>query len=220
MLVSAIMPTANRRKLVPLALKSFLAQHWPHKELIVIDDGADRVADLCEGLPGVHYVHTEQPPQKIGTKLNHACEIAGGDVILRFDDDDWSAPERIAEQVNRLTQTRMDVCGYNCMLFWNQIQKEASKYTNKFPFYALGTSLCFTRDYWRRNPFPAASYCEDNEFIQAASKMHRMTSVDAGQLMVARIHGSNTTGKLGPLQWPVVDTSEIPQTFFNDLGAV
>ena len=32
MLVSAIMPTMNRRHLVPLALKSFLSQDWPEKE--------------------------------------------------------------------------------------------------------------------------------------------------------------------------------------------
>lgn len=56
MLISAIMPTYNRRHLVPLALHCFLAQDWPEKELLVVDDGPDVLQDLFAGIPGVRYV--------------------------------------------------------------------------------------------------------------------------------------------------------------------
>jgi hypothetical protein len=44
--ISCLMPTADRRAFVPLAIRYFLAQDYPEKELIIVDDGADSVADL------------------------------------------------------------------------------------------------------------------------------------------------------------------------------
>ena len=37
-LVSCIMPTADRRRFVPRAVHQFLAQDYPNKELVILDD--------------------------------------------------------------------------------------------------------------------------------------------------------------------------------------
>jgi len=50
-LVSCIMPTADRRVFVPQAIRYFLRQHYPNRELIIIDDGVDPVADLIPAMP-------------------------------------------------------------------------------------------------------------------------------------------------------------------------
>ena len=42
-LVSCLMPTADRRRYVPGAIASFLAQDYEPRELIVLDDGQDSV---------------------------------------------------------------------------------------------------------------------------------------------------------------------------------
>src|SRR5262249_46735518 len=55
-LISCIMPTRDRRRFVPLTLGCFQSQDWPHRELVVVDDGSDPVGDLCEGVPGVRYI--------------------------------------------------------------------------------------------------------------------------------------------------------------------
>jgi glycosyltransferase involved in cell wall biosynthesis len=52
-LVSCIMPTFNRRPFVPQAIRYFLAQDYPEKEFIIVDDGADSVADLVPDDPRV-----------------------------------------------------------------------------------------------------------------------------------------------------------------------
>jgi len=44
--VSCIMPTYNRRKFVPQAIRYFLRQSYEPKELLIIDDGSDPVNDL------------------------------------------------------------------------------------------------------------------------------------------------------------------------------
>ncbi|HTC78136.1 MAG TPA: glycosyltransferase, partial [Terriglobales bacterium] len=45
-LVSCIMPTYNRRAYLPQALQSFRQQDYPNRELIVVDDGTEPIADL------------------------------------------------------------------------------------------------------------------------------------------------------------------------------
>ena len=52
-LVSCIMPTYNRRPFVPKAIEYFLRQDYPNRELIILDDGDDRVADLVPDLPSL-----------------------------------------------------------------------------------------------------------------------------------------------------------------------
>ena len=54
-LVSCIMPTCNRRRFVPRAIDYFLRQDYPNKELVIIGDGTDRVADLILADPRIRY---------------------------------------------------------------------------------------------------------------------------------------------------------------------
>jgi hypothetical protein len=44
--VSCVMPTADRRRWVSSAIDYFLAQDYPNRELVILDDGEDRVSDL------------------------------------------------------------------------------------------------------------------------------------------------------------------------------
>jgi glycosyltransferase involved in cell wall biosynthesis len=45
-LATCIVPTADRRSLVPEAVRCFLLQDWPDKELVVVDDGADAIGGV------------------------------------------------------------------------------------------------------------------------------------------------------------------------------
>jgi glycosyltransferase involved in cell wall biosynthesis len=49
------MPTANRRRFVPEAIRLFLAQDYEEKELVVLDDGEDAIADLIPDDPRIRY---------------------------------------------------------------------------------------------------------------------------------------------------------------------
>ena len=109
-LVSCIMPTRNRRAFVPLALHNFLAQDYPNKELVVIDDGTDPVADLVAGAPGVRYFRLPGAVT-IGEKRDLACELARGALIAQWDDDDWFAADRLSYQTEPLRAGRADVTG-------------------------------------------------------------------------------------------------------------
>jgi glycosyltransferase involved in cell wall biosynthesis len=92
--VTCIMPTADRRRFVPAAIRLFLEQDCEDKELVIVDDGSDRVGDIIPQHPQIRYIAL---PRRIrlGAKRNLACEAARGDVIVHRDDDDWHAPWRL-----------------------------------------------------------------------------------------------------------------------------
>jgi glycosyltransferase involved in cell wall biosynthesis len=218
MLVSAIMPTAGRRHLIPVALASFAAQDWPEKELIVVDDGEIPVSDLICDVADVYYVRLVGK-QTIGAKRNTACEYARGEVIVHFDDDDWSAPGRIRDQVERLQQTEKALTGYNHLLFWDGAR--AYRYTNDDPTYTTGTSMCYRKDLWKKHAFQNISRAEDNRFWELAKNAGKSVAVDAKQLMVARIHDANTFNyrSLNGETFPQVQVTEIPPSFLNAIAS-
>ena len=50
-MVTCILPTYNRRHYVSKAIEYFLRQDYPNKQLIIIDDGSDKVGDLVPDQP-------------------------------------------------------------------------------------------------------------------------------------------------------------------------
>jgi O-antigen biosynthesis protein len=126
-LVSCIMPTANRRAFVAQALRTFAAQDYPQRELIVVDDGRDAVADLMPPDERIRYLRL--PARRtVGAKRNLACEAARGEIVVHWDDDDWSAPRRLAYQVDGLTRQAADICGLSKVYYYDPWQRQAWQY--------------------------------------------------------------------------------------------
>ncbi len=109
-LISCIMPTKNRRAFVARSLRSFAEQDYPHKELIVVDDGDDLVVDLASRYAHVRYL-APQYAHTVGAKRNIACEAARGEIICHWDDDDWYSPSRLSYQVKPMLAGKADITG-------------------------------------------------------------------------------------------------------------
>jgi hypothetical protein len=154
----------------------------------------------------------------IGEMRNRANELAAGtDIICHFDDDDWSHPNRIAEQVALLQATGADCVGYNEMLFWDQrpgqrdgmdALNEAWLYSNPNPRYALGTSLCYWRKAWEARPFQDINHGEDTEWIRGLN-CYAMSGVQGPETygkdftpprLIARIHAGNSSSAYDPIE--------------------
>ncbi len=108
--VSCIMPTYNRRALLPLALELFRRQDYPARELIVVDDGEDPVEDLATNVEGVRYFRMPRR-MTIGAKRNFACEQAARRHIAHWDDDDWYSPDRLRYQIGPIVSDQADITG-------------------------------------------------------------------------------------------------------------
>ena len=218
MLVSCIMPTYNRQNFIPVAIKCYLSQDWPDKQLVVIDDGSDTVGKLVKQLvPDAVYIYLPQK-QTIGTKRNLACEAAGGEVICHFDDDDWSAAGRVSDQVMRLVKSGRQMTGYHSITYWNGTT--AYRYVSPVPQYALGTTMCYQKSFWHKHGFPAKNYAEDNTLVYKASDERQLIAVDARQMMIVRSHAFCTSSpeRLRQNTWPEVPRESLPREFFEAIA--
>lgn len=186
-LVSAIMPTRARPQFAREAVDYFLAQTWPNKELVIIDD---QDAPSCQyGAPSadlsIRY-KSLRVKQSVGAKRNIACSRARGEIIVHWDDDDFSAPGRMADQVERLLSSGLDLTGYSEMLFTDGAKWRLYSGSKD---YILGTSMCYRKSLWARRPFSEAQIGEDLSFQRGVPH----TAVPAGEMMWARTHSGNTS---------------------------
>jgi glycosyltransferase involved in cell wall biosynthesis len=165
--VSCIMPTADRRRFVPEAIHLFLAQDYPEKELIIIDDGTDAVSDLVPADPRIRHILVT-PRAPVGAKRNAACAAARGEVIIHWDDDDWYAPWRLRYQVAALQEGSADICGLDRVLYRNEVDGTAWEYVwpRAGGTWLHGATLCYRRTLWQRHSFPAISIGEDTQFLR------------------------------------------------------
>ncbi len=153
----------------------------------------------------------------------------GPDILIHWDSDDHSHPSRISEQVALLQSSGADCVGFSDLLFWREIPLppipglpilpepmqsnfereryridgspgEAWLYTSPGPKPSPpGTTLCYTREFWIRNPFPATSQGEELRFLSQA-KCVSVSSIgaDSTPRMIARIHPGNTSTAYDP----------------------
>src|ERR1039457_1669638 len=102
-LVSIVIPAYNAERTVAEAIQSAIAQTWPRKEIIVVDDGStDRTAEVARRFAskGITIVSTENRGLSAG--LNRAYEHSQGDYIQYLDADDLLAPDKIERQLAEL----------------------------------------------------------------------------------------------------------------------
>lgn len=190
------MPTANRRRFVPRAIGCFLRQDYPNKELVILDDGADSVADLIPDDPQIRYLRLTGK-RTLGKKRNECVEASRGDLIMHWDDDDWHAPRRIRSQVEALLKADAEICSVTQMLYYEMATGAVWLYhypTGKTPKWVAGNAMLYTRAFWKRSPFPDIQVASDTRFI-FNHKLDRAVVLDDLGLYVAMIHASNVSPK-------------------------
>ena len=194
-LVSCIMPTRDRRELVPQAIRQFLRQDWPNAELIVVDDGTDKVADLIPGDPRIRYIAVDGR-RTIGAKRNLACEAARGEIILHWDDDDWMADWRIRYQAEQLLAAKADLCGLPRIYFHEPASGKTWEFTSpvRDRKWVAGATFCYRKDLWRAGPFEDVDIGEDMRFLWSGRRK-KVAQLGDPSFYVARLHAGNTSSK-------------------------
>ena len=181
---------------VPQAVRYFLRQDYPAKELIIVDDGPEPVSDLLPPIPASSTTgsHTRTV---LGAKRNLACDLARGPIIVHWDDDDWASPDRVERAGRRPDRGRdADICGVASLLYYDPASSSAWRYSwpdGRRPW-AAGPSLCFSKELWTRSPFPEVAVGEDTRFVFSPA-VRSITDVSGASCIVGIIHGRNTAPK-------------------------
>jgi glycosyltransferase involved in cell wall biosynthesis len=208
------MPTWNRRRFVPLAIRCFLEQDYPDKELIIVADG-EPIDDLIPpGAPNIRLLNLSGYRRStIGSKFNLGIEEVHGDLLALWADDDWHAPQRLTVQADALLASDARMCGSDQVNFGYLENGEVWRYEyipgRRTNFYLVGGTFFFRREFWQERPFEDSSFAEDNAFIHQRGEA--LCNVGNDWWYVAMVHGQNTCPKplaarLGSDQWQLLDT--------------
>ncbi len=215
-LVSCIMPTHNRRDFIAQALAYFARQDYPNRELIILDDGNDRVEDLIPPDPRIRYLALSKQ-LSIGAKRNMACEMAHGAIIAHWDDDDWYASHRLNYQIIPLISDQADITGLETSCFfdlnnWQAWTCSPMLHRRLFVGDVHGSTLVYWRRVWEKQAhYPAISLAEDARFLQQANRTGaRLLKLPHAHSFVYLRHGKNAWrfpvgSYLQPADWQQVE---------------
>ena len=99
-LVSILVPAYNAQQWLADTLESALAQTWPKKEIIVVDDGSsDRTLQIAKQFASKTVRIVTQANQGASVARNEALQLSQGDYIQWLDADDLLSPDKIAKQM-------------------------------------------------------------------------------------------------------------------------
>lgn len=219
-LVCAVMLTKDRPEMAKRAVECFRSQTYQQKELLVFDNGVERFEMDWRFERRIFFAH-DPSLFRIGALRNKANACMTADILIHWDDDDFSHPNRIAEQVALLQASGKQAVGYRDMLFWRDPKPNslphglaewececddclgaAWLYSNNDPRYCLGTSLCYWRETWERRPFPDISRGEDKAWLREVNSLgisslgvsyesDRLNKDTMDPRMIASIHSGN-----------------------------
>jgi len=196
-LISCVMPTWNRHRFLPTALRCFARQTWPRRELILVSDD-DTPPPIPDGLSSaVRLIHLPRNTST-GAKLNIGIQAARGSIIQKLDDDDWYAPTFLETHAGHLLAipaeardaTLIARCCYLILLAGDH------DLTPRFSGHGwnTGSSLAFWKSLWMRHRFPDRHVGEDSAFIRdSGARPIRVCDNKAAEHIVVRHHDNSWT---------------------------
>lgn len=200
MKVSCVMPVCGRLDFTKKAIEYFLRQTETSSELIIVDDAGaptwDAFAPYADSAR-VFYIEANQPTMPAGPKRNIGTQIAAGDYVLHWDDDDWYAPTRIEHQLARLTDGVDITWMPNAASLYLENgtcwrpRRESHWLTDGTV--VLGGSLAYRREVWDAGTrYEHRTYADEEHFCRDARRagFKQERDVTPDQWMIVR-HGNH-----------------------------
>jgi len=184
------MVTRGDTALMRYAVDCYARQTWPERELVVVtasDKGEAIRAVLAEKGVEAASIFVASPNLMLGELRNLAVGRASGAVLMQWDDDDLSDPQRIEIALAMLAQPGVAASFLSRILVWQpRLQRAAITLYRPWE----GT-MAVWRDQAR--VFPAMAWQEDTPVMHALFANHPVAKIDAPLLYVYAATGSNTT---------------------------
>ena len=193
-LVSVIIATRDRPRLLAIALGCYQRQTYPNRELIVVDDGEAAPADEAAIAAVGGRLIRVPPGTALGTKLNHGAAAANGVYCQKMDDDDWYAPTFVETIVRTVHESwaivrRPTLAVLMGFLFFDVARWEIRRST---PENAPGATLFFEREIWEDRPFRGVPRDEDVWFyMDQLRDGGTCVTVNAPETFLAVRHGGS-----------------------------
>ncbi|MEI6821261.1 MAG: glycosyltransferase [Bacteroidota bacterium] len=184
-LITIIIGTKDRAKLLPRAINSVLNQTYIKFECIIVDgDSHDNTKEIVLSYEDSRIIYIRLSPNPgRGEALNYAMKISKGDFLVVLDDDDEFLPNKIENQVKLLVKSN-DKVGliYSWTKFWDDKKDKLDEiWENNIEGYVFqhlleSQSLC---------TFPAIMF-KRNALLKIGYYFNR-TAIDSDWQYVCRI---------------------------------
>ena len=167
-LVTAIIPTFNRRSFLVKAIESALAQTYENMEVIVVDDGSvdgtdDSVAALGSRVRSLRYFKKRNGG--CASARNSGLDQASGELLSFLDSDDTWLPSAIEGLVRTLRETGADLV-YSPAI---EIYPDGREVIN-YPV-AAGRPRALAREHFLATNVRTGSYLFTREAMQRAGRL-------------------------------------------------
>lgn len=182
--------TRNRVALLKRAVHSFLHQTYSPCELIILfeaDDIATRDYVRLLNEPRILVLEVQAMPRlSLGSLRNIAVRDARGTYIAQWDDDDWSAPTRLTEQMAAIRSSRRAGCVLLRWVLFNALTQRALLSSQRL----WEGSLVAQRGAVPR--YAALGRGEDTPAVMQMFNANQLVGLDRPDLYVYTYHGANT----------------------------
>lgn len=172
------------------AVDCFLRQHHERRELIVLHEDTDtETRDFLAQLASPHIRSTVVPATphlRLGTKRNLLVRAARGTYVANWDDDDWSSPERLAQQLRVVQESRLPACVIQFEVIFDELEQRA--------YLSAGNT-------WENSifceravmpPYADLDVAEDVPVVKQLIAARQLVSLASPHLYVYVYHGRNT----------------------------
>ncbi len=208
-LISCLMVTFSRKiELAKEAIACFKEQTYPNLELVLLEEGDGEIHDWLEKEQvGKKEIKIKYYPIKnkksskrslkksskrsLGELRNLSLNIASGDYICQWDDDDLSDPKRLEIQYYHLKRTNSS----GSFLARQTVEYKKADPGNSFikaynSYRIWENTMLIKKD--SSIKYPELPRGEDTAFVSDYVSKHQVVLIDRPELYTYRIHGINT----------------------------
>lgn len=217
-LVSVICST-NRDQRLEHLLNQVSQQSYNRKELVILGHGIDFTEDLFDRARalGIENLRVLSAPSTwtLGECLNKLVENSNGDIIAKFDDDDFYLNDYLSDQVNTLINMNADLVGKASLYFYlpslGTIARRWPEREHTWHGFVAGATLVGWRSLFTETPFRKLNKGEDSEFlIDLESKGKRVYSSDSFNYLCVRGNTQHT--------WQISETEILANSQVETFG--
>lgn len=197
--VSVVCPTYERRIFLPHLIKMFHGQTYPQAlmELIILDDSSNSNQDIVDSLDinkNIKYVHMTEHVA-LGKKRNMINNMATGEYIVCFDDDDYYPPERVSHAVMKMSQSKEHLSGTDILyIYYTHLDKIYQLGPYPSINYASNGTLAYSKEYLKTHSHDDTSlYKEEEKFMNDFKEP--LAKLDSFKTILCISHDKNTFDK-------------------------
>ncbi len=216
--VSIICSTNRDRELSHL-LEQVSAQTLAPLELCVLGHGIEideafQARAKALNITSVKILHRDSS-ESLGSCLNALVESTSGDIIAKFDDDDYYLPNYLLDQTNTLINMGADLVGKGSIYFYlpafNVIARRWKHQEHIWRNFVAGATLVGWRSTFIETPFADRTQGEDSDFLsQLERKGKKIYSSDSFNYLCIRGNTAHT--------WSISDKEILANSEIETIG--